>query len=302
MSRHHLYLISDSTGETVQSIGRACTVQFEQVEIVEHLWPMVRSPRALEIVIEELEEEPGLVLYTLLDRTLAETLEEYCQRRGLTCVSVIEPFIEAMATYFGAKSRDMPGRQHELDDEYFQRIDAMNYVMQHDDGQQTGNLEEADVVLVGVSRTSKTPTSIYLANRGIKAANVPIVPDRPLPEILFALNRPLVVGLTEDPRRLVDLRRSRMRQSLGDTETAYTDIAAVRKEVADARRLFGRYGWPVIDVTRRSIEETAAAILRLVRDRERRHDEGADADLLQLGRPDAAPPRRAPARIESGKP
>ncbi|MXW92221.1 MAG: kinase/pyrophosphorylase [Rhodospirillaceae bacterium] len=307
MDRHHLYLISDSTGETVQSIGRACTVQFEQVEVVEHLWPMVRSPRALEIVIEELEEEPGLVLYTLLDRTLAETLEEYCKRRGLTCVSVIEPFIEVMATYFGAKSRDMPGRQHELDDEYFQRIDAMNYVMQHDDGQQTGNLEEADVVLVGVSRTSKTPTSIYLANRGIKAANVPIVPDQPLPDILFALNRPLVVGLTEDPRRLVDLRRSRMRQSLGDTETAYTDIAAVRKEVADARRLFGRYGWPVIDVTRRSIEETAAAILRLVRDRERRHEEGADADLLQLGgRPDAAPlldgAGGAPARIESGKP
>ncbi|MYG52044.1 MAG: kinase/pyrophosphorylase [Rhodospirillaceae bacterium] len=307
MDRHHLYLISDSTGETVQSIGRACTVQFEQVEVVEHLWPMVRSPRALEIVIEELEEEPGLVLYTLLDRTLAETLEEYCKRRGLTCVSVIEPFIEVMATYFGAKSRDMPGRQHELDDEYFQRIDAMNYVMQHDDGQQTGNLEEADVVLVGVSRTSKTPTSIYLANRGIKAANVPIVPDQPLPDILFALNRPLVVGLTEDPRRLVDLRRSRMRQSLGDTETAYTDIAAVRKEVADARRLFGRYGWPVIDVTRRSIEETAAAILRLVRDRERRHEEGADADLLQLGgRPDAAPlldgTGGAPARIESGKP
>ena len=134
----------------------------------------------------------------------------------------------------------------------------------------------------------KHQPSIYLANRGIKAANVPIVPDQPLPDILFTLNSPLVVGLTEDPRRLVDLRRSRMRQSLGDTETAYTDIDAVRKEVTDARRLFGRYGWPVIDVTRRSIEETAAAIMRLVRDRERRHAEGADADLLQMGRPDAA--------------
>lgn len=294
MSRHHLYLISDSTGETVQTIGRACTVQFEQVEVVEHLWPMVRSPRALEIVIEELEEEPGLVLYTLLDRALAETLEDYCKRRSLTCISVIDPFIEMMAAYFGEKSRDMPGRQHELDDEYFQRIDAINYVMQHDDGQHTGNLEEADVVLVGVSRTSKTPTSIYLANRGVKAANVPIVPDQPLPEILFGLTRPLVVGLTEDPRRLVDLRRSRMRQSLGDTETAYTDIDAVRKEVADARRLFGRYGWPVIDVTRRSIEETAAAILRLVRDRARRLEEGADADLLSLGRPGSGTPGRAP--------
>ena len=166
---------------------------------------------------------------------------------------MIDPFIEMMAAYFGEKSGDMPGRQHELDDEYFQRIDAITYVMQHDDGQHTGNLEEADVVLVGVSRTSKTPTSIYLANRGIKAANVPIVPDQPLPEILFGLARPLVVGLTEDPRRLVDLRRSRMRQSLGDTETAYTDIDAVRKEVAErapavrALRLAGHRRDPPVD-------------------------------------------------------
>lgn len=283
MSRHHLYLISDSTGETVQSIGRACAVQFEDVEVVEHLWPMVRSPRALETVLEELDEEPGLVLYTLLNRDLAETLETFCKRQALTCVSVIDPFIKLMTDYFGAKSRDLPGRQHVLDDEYFERIDAINYVMQHDDGQATANLEQADVVLVGVSRTSKTPTSIYLANRGVKAANVPIVPDQPLPDTLFALDGPLVVGLTEDPRRLVDIRRSRMRLSLGDTETDYTDPDSVRKEVAEARRLFSRHGWPVIDVTRRSIEETAAAILRLVHERDRRHEEGTDGDLLRSG-------------------
>lgn len=283
MSRHHLYLISDSTGETVQSIGRACAVQFEDIEVVEHLWPMVRSPRALETVLEELDAEPGLVLYTLLNKDLAETLETFCKRQGLTCVSVIDPFIKMMTDYFGAQSRDLPGRQHELDDEYFERIDAINYVMQHDDGQATANLEQADVVLVGVSRTSKTPTSIYLANRGVKAANVPIVPDQPLPDTLFALDGPLVVGLTEDPRRLVDIRRSRMRLSLGDTETDYTDLDSVRKEVAEARRLFSRHGWPVIDVTRRSIEETAAAILRLVHERDRRHEEGTDADLLRSG-------------------
>lgn len=283
MSRHHLYLISDSTGETVQSIGRACAVQFEDIEVVEHLWPMVRSPRALETVLEELDAEPGLVLYTLLNRDLADTLETFCKRHGLTCVSVIDPFIKMMTDYFGAKSRDLPGRQHELDDEYFERIDAINYVMQHDDGQATANLEQADVVLVGVSRTSKTPTSIYLANRGVKAANVPIVPNQPLPETLFALDGPLVVGLTEDPRRLVDIRRSRMRLSLGDTETDYTDLDSVRKEVTEARRLFSRHGWPVIDVTRRSIEETAAAILRLVHERDRRHEEGTDGDLLRGG-------------------
>lgn len=283
MTRHHLYLISDSTGETVQSIGRACAVQFEDVEVIEHLWPMVRSPRALETVLDELDDEPGLVLYTLLDRALAETLESFCQQQGLTCVSVIDPFIKVMADYFGAKSRDLPGRQHELDEEYFERIDAINYVMRHDDGQQTANLEEADVVLVGVSRTSKTPTSIYLANRGVKAANVPIVPNQPLPETLFALDRPMVVGLTEDPRRLVDIRKSRLQLSLGDTQTDYTDIDAVKKEVADARRLFSRHGWPVIDVTRRSIEETAAAILRLVHERDRRLEEGMDGDLLRGG-------------------
>jgi len=289
MSRHHLYLISDSTGETVQSIGRACTVQFEDVEIVEHLWPMVRSRRALEIVLEDVEVDPGLVLYTLVDHELAKVLEEYCKRRGLTCISVIDPFIKVMADYFGAISRDQPGRQHELDDEYFERIEAINYVMQHDDGQHTTNLENADVVLVGVSRTSKTPTSIYLANRGIKAANVPIVPGQKLPDTLFDLNGPLVVGLTEDPRRLVDIRRSRMRQSLGDTETAYTDIDEVKKEVTDARRLFGRYGWPVIDVTRRSIEETAAAIIRLVHERDRRHDDGTEGDLVRASQPAEEP-------------
>lgn len=284
MSRHHLYLISDSTGETVQSIGRACAVQFEDVEVVEHLWPMVRSPRALETVLEELEEEPGLVLYTLVDRDLAETLEDFCKRRALTCVSVIDPFIKVMTDYFGAQSRDLPGRQHELDEEYFERIEAINYVMQHDDGQKTANLEAADVVLVGVSRTSKTPTSIYLANRGIKAANVPIVPGQKLPDILFSLEGPLVVGLTEDPRRLVDIRRSRLRLSMGDAldaETDYTDIDVVKKEVSDARRLFSKHGWPVIDVTRRSIEETAAAIIRLVHERDRRFEDGSGGDLIR---------------------
>ncbi len=242
---------------------------------------MVRSQRALEIVLEDVEVDPGLVLYTLVDHGLASVLEDFCTRRSLTCISVIDPFIKIMANYFGTTSRDLPGRQHELDEEYFERIEAINYVMQHDDGQQATNLEEADVVLVGVSRTSKTPTSIYLANRGIKASNIPIVPGQKLPDSLFASDCPLIVGLTEDPRRLVDIRRSRMRQSLGDTETAYTDIEEVKKEVKNARRLFGKHDWPVIDVTRRSIEETAAAIIRLVHERERRYGVGSDRQTVR---------------------
>lgn len=266
--RHHLYLISDSTGETVQSIGRACTVQFEQVEIVEHLWPMVRSPRALETVIEELEEAPGLVLYTLLNADMTLRLTDFCRSRGLTCISVLEPFIGLMAKYFGTQSRDLPGRQHELDEDYFARIEAINYVVNHDDGQLTANLQEADVVLVGVSRTSKTPTSIYLANRGIKAANVPIVPGQKLPETLFKKDGPMVVGLTEDPRRLVEVRRNRLRIQTGSADTSYTDLEMVKEEVADARRMCARNGWTVIDVTRRSIEETAAAVIRLLQQKE----------------------------------
>jgi len=269
MKQFHLYLVSDATGESVQTIARACTVQFDDVKIVEHLWPMVRTPTALDIVIEELKAEPGLVFYTLLDADLTKALEDFCWKNQLTCISVLDPFIKVMAKHFGVESGRQPGRQHVLDAEYFERIEAINFVMAHDDGQTVRNLREADVILVGVSRTSKTPTSIYLANRGIKAANIPIVPGRPLPDDLFRKDGPLVVGLTEDPGRLVQLRRSRLRLEEGAPDTDYTDIDAVRREVADARRLFSRNGWPVIDVTRRSIEETAAAIIQLTQKRQK---------------------------------
>ena len=266
--KHHLYLISDATGETVRSIARACAVQFEDVEVVEHVWPMVRSKRALQTVFEELEAAPGLILYTMLDKELRDALKNFCRRKNLTAISVIEPFINAMATYFGAASRDQPGRQHAMDAEYFTRIDAINYVMAHDDSQAAETLKQADIILVGVSRTSKTPTCIYLANRGIKAANVPIVPNSPLPPQLFAAKDALIVGLTEDPMRLVEIRRNRLRLLNQGQETDYTDMEAIKGEIAFARRLFTKHGWPVIDVTRRSIEETAAAILQIYSQRQ----------------------------------
>lgn len=268
--KRHLYLVSDATGETVRSIARACAVQFEEIEMVEHLWPMVRSRRALETALEDLEQEPGIVFYSLLNPDLAAHVEQFCRSRSIPCISVMEPFITLMARYFGQVPKGLPGKQHVLDAEYFHRIEAMNFVMAHDDGQKVNSLAEAEVILVGVSRTSKTPTCIYLANRGVKAANVPMVPGIPLPEALFNSKRALVVGLTEDPARLVEIRKNRMRlQNGAQPQSDYTDLEKVREEVADARRLFARQGWPVIDVTRRSIEETAAAVLQLLSQRHR---------------------------------
>ncbi len=273
--KRHLYLVSDATGETVRSIARACAVQFEDIDVVEHLWPMVRSRRALETALEDLGHEPGIVFYSLLNHELAEHLEVFCRGRGVPCISVMEPFINLMARHFGQAPKGLPGKQHVLDAEYFHRIEAMNFVMAHDDGQKQASLAEADVILVGVSRTSKTPTCIYLANRGVKAANVPMVPGIPLPPALFKPCRALIVGLTEDPARLVEVRKNRMRiQNSAQTTSDYTDLDKVREEVADAKRLFARQGWPVIDVTRRSIEETAAAVLQLLSQRSRQNEEG----------------------------
>ncbi len=270
--KRHLYLVSDATGETVRSIARACAVQFEEIDVVEHLWPMVRSRRALETALEDLGNEPGIVFYSLLNHDLAAHLEQFCRARNVPCISVMEPFINLMARHFGQIPKGLPGKQHSLDAEYFHRIDAMNFVMAHDDGQKQASLDEADVILVGVSRTSKTPTCIYLANRGIKAANVPMVPGIPLPEALFRPGHPLVVGLTEDPARLAEVRKNRMRiQNSAQTTSDYTDLEKVREEVAEAKRLFAKQGWPVIDVTRRSIEETAAAVLQLLGQRHRHH-------------------------------
>jgi len=259
----HLHLVSDSTGETLVTVARAAAAQYATVHPVEHIYPAVRTNRQLDRVLAEIESEPGVVLYTLLEPDLIGRLEEKSRELGLPCLSILGPVLRLFQSYLGAESTHRVGAQHMLNAEYFKRIDALNYTMLHDDGQLPDNLDSADVVLVGVSRTSKTPTCMYLANRGIKAANVPIVPNLPLPEELFKVSRPLVVGLTNDPQRLVQLRRNRLNMLAQESETEYTDLDMIKDEVAKARRLFGERGWPVIDVTRRSIEETAAAILQL---------------------------------------
>ncbi|MCP4327007.1 MAG: kinase/pyrophosphorylase [Alphaproteobacteria bacterium] len=259
----HLHLISDATGETVQSLARASLAQFEGVECEEHFWPLIRSRATLDKAIKSVAANPGFVLYTLVDEALREELETACRDLKVPTVSVLDPVVMKMAAYLGVRSSGRPGGQHALDAGYFGRIDAMNFVLTHDDGQAAETLNQADIVLVGVSRTSKTPTCIYLANRGIKAANVPMVPNCPLPPELLQADGPLIVGLTEDPARLVHVRRNRMRLLAQDQDTDYTDLESVRAEVVAARRLFTDRGWPVIDVTRRSIEETATAVLQL---------------------------------------
>lgn len=259
----HLHMISDATGETLIAVARAAAAQHE-IRAIEHVHSMVRTTKQLDRIVQELEEQPGLVLYTLVDRILGEKLEGACRQIGIPCASVLEPVLQLLQAYLGAPGARRSGAQHALDADYFRRIDALNFTLIHDDGQLAGSLEEADVVLVGVSRTSKTPTSIYLANRGIKTANVPIVPGIPPPADLETVRRPLVVGLTASPERIVQLRENRV-LSLNATAHAssYIDKASVADEVAFARKLCARHGWPVIDVTRRSIEETAAAIIAL---------------------------------------
>ena len=264
MTKFHVHLISDATGETLTALANAAITQFEGANASQHLWPMVRTKQQLDEVVDELKTKPGVVLFTLVQKDLRDHLLSSCRILRIPCVSVLDPVLRALAAYFGVESQDQPGRQHALDDEYFNRIDAMDFALTHDDGQGTMALAEADVVLVGVSRTSKTPTSVYLANRGVRSANVPFVPGSPLPEDLMTLTGPLIVGLTASPNRLIQIRRNRLLELKENADTPYTDPEEVRAEVKEARQVFARNGWPVIDVTRRSIEETAAKILALL--------------------------------------
>lgn len=260
----HLHLVSDSTGETTYSLARACLVQFENIEVNTQTHSQVLSVNKMQKVVEAIEANPGAVMYTMIDKSLSEALVRGCARIGVPCIDVLDGVITRLQGYFGQTIRGQPGRQHQLDDEYFHRIDAMHFALSHDDGQGFDHLNEADVVLVGVSRTSKTPTSMYLANhRGLKAANVPFVPGVPLPDILFSEQAPFVVGLTTSPERLVQIRRNRMKILGEKRETDYVELEQVRQEILLARKLFAKLRWPVIDVTRRSIEETASEIFEI---------------------------------------
>jgi [pyruvate, water dikinase]-phosphate phosphotransferase / [pyruvate, water dikinase] kinase len=260
----HVHLISDSTGETLNAMTKAVCARFDNVLPIEHIYPLIRSPRQLERVLRELESAPGVVIHTIVDREMRQELEEGCRRLEAPCMAALDPMTAAFGRYLGASLTTRVGVQHTLDTDYFNRIEALNYAIGHDDGQGGQDLDSADVVLVGVSRTSKTPTCIYLAHRGVRAANVPLVPGAPLPEKLFTLTRPLIVGLIVSPDRLIQIRRNRLLSLNEVRESPYVDVDAVRDETVRARRLFEKQGWPVIDVTRRSVEETAASVIAMI--------------------------------------
>jgi hypothetical protein len=265
-SYFHLHLVSDSTGETLIAASRAAAAQYQGVASIEHVYPLVRTPAQLERIIVEIENAPGIVLFTLVDPDLSQRLEASCEASGSPCLSVLGPILTLFKSYLGQSSTPRAGAQHMLNADYFKRIDALNFTMMNDDGQLPENLDHADIVLLGVSRTSKTPTSIYLANRGYKTANVPVVPNVPLPKAVESLRRPLVVGLIASPERIIQIRQNRLLSLNADPHTEYVDRVAVAQEISASRRLFVEKGWPTIDVTRRSIEETAAAILDLYRE------------------------------------
>lgn len=260
----NVHLVSDSTGETLAGVMRATCAQFDNIVPVEHPYFLVRSERQLERVIREIEAAPGIVMFTLSNLEHRALLETACKALDMPCVAVLDPVLDATSRYLGQELNHRVGASRKLNAEYFKRIDALDFAMDHDDGQQVVELRDADVILVGVSRTSKTPTSVYLAHRGVKAANVPMVPGVRLPPELFAERRPLVVGLLISADRLIAIRRNRLAAMKENRAGDYTDEGAVRREVTEAQKLFEREGWPTIDVTRRSIEETAAAVLNLL--------------------------------------
>lgn len=272
INKFHLHLVSDSTGETVSSIARAALVQFEELDAEEHLWTLVRTPLQMEKVLAAIAEHPGPVMYTLVDPGLRDALRKECLKLGQPCIPVLNEVVNQLSSYLGKETHARAGKQHELNEDYFSRMDAINFALAHDDGQAHWELEEADVVLVGPSRTSKSPTCMYLAYRGLKPANVPFVMNCPLPPILEDLKKPLVVGLTIGADRLQQIRRTRLHSLKQEDDTNYADGEQIQQEIDASRKLFSRHRWPVIDVTKRSVEETAATILQYHQKHKEKHD------------------------------
>ncbi len=270
----NLHLISDSTGETLSSVARAVISQFEGVESNDFIWPLVRNKAQLEKVMESISKDPGIVLYTILQDELIENLKNHCYKLQIPCIPVLSRIITEFSNYLGMNISHAIGRQHLLDEEYFSRVEAINYTLDHDDGQSTWDLYDSDIVIVGVSRTSKSPTSVYLSCRGYKTANVPFVSIDTIPQTIYDLKKPLIVGLTINPEKLVQIRQSRMASLGQDNATDYIDIEAVKEEVAESRKLFSKLGCVVIDVTKRSVEETAAKIIQLAQEKRNKSKSG----------------------------
>ncbi len=259
----NLHLISDSTGETLSSVSRAVLSQFEGVESNDFIWPLIRTKSQIEKVKESITKNPGIVLYTIMEDNLIEILKNHCYQLQIPCIPVLSRIISEFSNYLGLNISHSIGRQHLLDREYFSRVEAINYTINHDDGQSSWDLYDADIIIIGVSRTSKSPTSVYLSCRGYKTANVPFVDIKTIPENIYDLKKPLIVGLTINPEKLIQIRQSRLALLGKDIDSDYIDVEAVKAEIAESRKLFSKLSCPVIDVTKRSVEETAAKIIQL---------------------------------------
>jgi regulator of PEP synthase PpsR (kinase-PPPase family) len=259
----HIHLVSDSTGETVHQITRACLAQFPDADVTEHVWTLVRTEEHLTLLFNGVMRNPGILLMSIINNEMRDKIENRCKKMGIPAVSVLDPVVNLLATVLGQAQQNLPGGQRQINSAYFARVAAVDFAVSHDDGMNMGNLGEADILIVGISRTSKTPTSMYLAHRGYKVANYALVPGIEFPAHYLDGLKLFVVGLTNDPKRLSAIRKTRQMAMMDNDNQTYADIEAIEEEAKDARRLFNKSGWPVIDVTRRSVEETAAAIIQL---------------------------------------
>ena len=258
----HVHLVSDSTGETLVAMMKASTAQFRNATALEHLHALVRSENQMEKTLQVIGSKPGVVLYTLVNEERRKMLESYCAKLNIPAISILDTTLSMLGRYLGSAMISEVGAQRTLDAEYYGRIEALDYAMAHDDGQNVMGLKNADIVLLGISRTSKTPTSIYLANRGYKTGNIPLVPGAPLPTILDEFEQPFIVGLVASPDIIVQIRQQRLVGLKQNEQTDYIDVDRVRDEMRVAKRMFVKKGYKVIDVTRKSIEETSAQIIK----------------------------------------
>lgn len=262
----HVHLVSDSTGETLSAVMKASAAQFSNATALEHLHTLIRSESQMDRALNDIAAKPGVVFYTLVNPVRRTQLETRCADLGIPAVSILDPTLATLGRYLGVAMSSEIGAQRNMDADYFKRIGSIDFAMAHDDGQHTEGLKNADIILVGISRTSKTPTCIYLANRGLRAGNIPMVPGVPLPPELFEFKRPLIVGLVASPDRIVQIRQQRLMTLNERDQTDYIDAERVREEMLQAKRLFVKNGWPFVDVTRRSVEETSARILNMYQD------------------------------------
>ena len=259
----NLHLVSDSTGETLSAVARAVLSQFEGVESNDFIWPLVRTKSQVEKIKDSIKKNPGIVLYTILEDEITEDLKKFCYELQLPCIPVLSRIITEFSNYLGMNISQVIGRQHILDEQYFSRVEAVNYTLTHDDGQSTWDLYDADIVVIGVSRTSKSPTSVYLSLRGYKTANIPFVSLETFPQNIHDLKSPLIVGLTINPEKLIQIRQNRLLMLGQELETDYIDLDKVKSEISESRKLFAKLTCPVIDVTKKSVEETAAKIIQI---------------------------------------